>query len=149
MPAILPNSSLSWLIVIPFIAQSINSVNQVRVGDGFLSATEELLLAYLVTVELEWVSSFISRLDDSCWKFRLFLNQFLCVKFGNRDHWNMHVRRVRRLVRLDPVFLNPIWWGSSWRCDVIELDISPSGILCLASPWVVWTNLVHSLCTRF
>lgn len=97
-----------------------NSINQVSVGDGFFAATEELLMAYHVTVELEWASSF----SISSWwqltKISSFLHQFLCFKFGNRDHWNTHVRSVRRVVRLDPVFLNQSCWGASWRSDVIE-----------------------------
>ena len=82
-----------------------SSVNQVSVVDGFLAATEEFFLAYHVTVDLDGGPVLlVYRLDDSCLRFRLFLQQFLCVKFGNRDHWNTHVRRHTRVVRLDHVF---------------------------------------------
>ena len=54
-----------------------SSVNQVSVVDGFLAATEEFFLAYHVTVDLDGGPVLlVYRLDDSCLRFRLFLQQF-------------------------------------------------------------------------
>ena len=81
------SNSAKFFFVLAHCNTLYSSVNQVSVGDGFLAATEEFLLAYNFTVDLDGGPVLlVYRLDDSCRRFRYFLQQCICVKFFNRDH---------------------------------------------------------------